>query len=282
MFFNLPQSGMYNLKAKLLRRCNFGRNNFFYFRVKRDIINYKNLFLYSSLNIDNYKYLPILRNKKKCLNLSQSPSFVSAYKNKPVATTKEYVLNKSNEFEEVKTETSQQENKKINEVEKTVSIISENKKNENKRKEDANDIEQSEEKLQRLLNKRKNKRNILTITEGAVKEIKKIIENHNKENKNSENVLKLFFITKGCNGLTYSLKFVTKNKILKNDEIIYDDEKKILLVIDSSCVLFVINTKLDFYRDELTERFVFMNPNIASVCPCGTSFHFSKNANNME
>ncbi|SOV74027.1 iron-sulfur assembly protein, putative [Plasmodium sp. gorilla clade G3] len=102
--------------------------------------------------------------------------------------------------------------------------------------------------------------------------------NNDDSNKNckNKNILKLFFITKGCNGLTHSFNFIAKTDIHKEDEIIYDDQNNILLVIDKNCILYVINTTLDYYKDDLTEKFIFKNPNITSICPCGTSFHFSK------
>ncbi|CAA9987826.1 iron-sulfur assembly protein, putative [Plasmodium knowlesi strain H] len=136
-----------------------------------------------------------------------------------------------------------------------------------------------EVKLERLLKKRQGiKRDIVTITEKARDEIKKLIkEYHSKEDKDTNYVLKLFYIIKGCNGLTHSFNFVHRNELHVNDELIFEDEsrKNILLAIDSKCVLYVINTTLDYYRDDLTERFIFTNPNVTSVCPCGTSFHFN-------
>lgn len=150
--------------------------------------------------------------------------------------------------------------------------------------------EDEEDKLKILLNKRiekkRKKKNIIEITKEAKEEIKKRILNfHQEQEKNKDHVLKLFFITKGCNGLTHALKFVHKNTIDKDDEIIYDDNednkatthsRNILLVVDSKCVLYVINTVLDYFKDDLSEKFIFTNPNITSICPCGTSFHFSK------
>lgn len=140
------------------------------------------------------------------------------------------------------------------------------------------DKSDNELKLEKLLKKRNIKKDIIKITEKAKYEIKKIIETNNKQNKNNNYVLKLYFIAKGCNGLTHSFNFINKNDIKENDEIIYDNDniekKNILLVIDSNCIIYVINTILDYYKDDLTENFIFTNPNITSICPCGTSFHF--------
>ncbi|GAB66112.1 HesB-like domain containing protein, partial [Plasmodium cynomolgi strain B] len=135
-------------------------------------------------------------------------------------------------------------------------------------------------KLERLLKKRQGiKKDIVTITEKAKEEIKKLVKEYrSKKDEDKNYVLKLFYIIKGCNGLTHSFNFVHRNELHANDELIFEDDcrKNILLAIDSKCILYVINTTLDYYRDDLTERFIFTNPNVTSVCPCGTSFHFNR------
>ncbi|GAW80599.1 iron-sulfur assembly protein [Plasmodium gonderi] len=140
--------------------------------------------------------------------------------------------------------------------------------------------EDEEAKLEKLLKKRQSiKKDIVTITEKAKDEIKKLVkEYHKKQNNNTNYILKLFYIIKGCNGLTHSFNFVHQNDLHVNDEIIYENKnrEKILLAIDSKCILYVINTTLDYYKDDLTEKFIFINPNVTSVCPCGTSFHFNR------
>ncbi|VWU50840.1 iron-sulfur assembly protein, putative [Hepatocystis sp. ex Piliocolobus tephrosceles] len=236
------------------------------------INNRKNEFL---INVFNYKKRFSTRLEKKEILIN------SEKKNK----NGEYVLNELNEFVFVGHSATKQEGgssyhsdprhvivaKQDDEV-----VGAEVGKNTVDGKHNSNDNE--ELKLEKLLKKRNIKKDILTITEEAKTEIKKIIENNQKENKNNSHVLKLFFITKGCNGLTHSFNFIKKNDIQKNDEIIYDyDSKKqkyIFLVIDSKCILYVINTTLDHYKDDLTEKFIFKNPNVTSICPCGTSFHF--------
>ncbi|SCO66894.1 iron-sulfur assembly protein, putative [Plasmodium vivax] len=137
-----------------------------------------------------------------------------------------------------------------------------------------------EAKLERLLKKRQGiKKDIVTITEKARDEIKQLVKEYRSKKDGDPNyILKLFYIIKGCNGLTHSFNFVHKNELHANDELIFEDDgrENILLAIDSKCILYVINTTLDYYRDDLTERFIFTNPNVTSVCPCGTSFHFNR------
>ncbi|ANQ07878.1 HesB family member [Plasmodium coatneyi] len=179
---------------------------------------------------------------------------------------KEYLLNELNEFVSL--------DRRGEESGGTVKSSTQSEKNSNAGGHD------EEVKLERLLKKRQGKKkDIVTITEKAKDEIKKLIkEYHSKEDKDTKNyVLKLFYIIKGCNGLTHSFNFVHRSELHANDELIFEDDcrEKILLAIDSKCVLYVINTTLDYYRDDLTERFIFTNPNVTSVCPCGTSFHFN-------
>ncbi|ETW38627.1 hypothetical protein PFTANZ_00674 [Plasmodium falciparum Tanzania (2000708)] len=235
------------------------------------------------------------------------------FNNKKYIKRKEYILNDLNEFisiiphPEINNEITNNSNQKKNKDNKQ-NVLSTNQQiitNYNlNHKENVtsnlnfNNKEEDEKKLDKLLKKRNiKKRDIVTITEEAKEELKKIISINKKENNNNynnmnticsdnhndmnticndKNILKLFFITKGCNGLTHSFNFISKKDIHKEDEIIYDDQNNILLVIDKNCILYVINTTLDYYKDDLTEKFIFKNPNITSICPCGTSFHFSK------
>ncbi|CDU19358.1 hypothetical protein YYC_00797 [Plasmodium yoelii 17X] len=288
---------------------NFNVKNFLHHNIKIKHCNvYKNEKQYYSINRENIhsgKYPHLLLNKKKNIyingnlkNLQYQKHFsfdVGIDKNKIVKPLKnehvkirEYILNNFNEFIPAGIE----QNKQFQNSEKDYTDDKElpNKTDENNKKKKKidemknnnelcnEDKSDNELKLEKLLKKRNIKKDIIKITEKAKYEIKKIIETNNKQNKNNNYVLKLYFIAKGCNGLTHSFNFINKNDIKENDEIIYDNDniekKNILLVIDSNCIIYVINTILDYYKDDLTENFIFTNPNITSICPCGTSFHF--------
>ncbi|SBS84577.1 iron-sulfur assembly protein, putative [Plasmodium malariae] len=240
----------------------------------------------SNVNVNSNKN-EIFENlqKKKIVNEEKSKNKFFTTNGKHVKNM-EYILNEFNEFVSIDQYEKRREKQNTMKCMEGGTKKSEAKReeknkeklNHKKDKTNVSEEEDDESKLDKLLKKRNVKKDIVTITDKAKYEIKKIIEDNNKENKNENYVLKLFFITKGCNGLTHSFNFINKDDIHKNDEIIYDDTKKknILLVIDSNCILYVINTTLDYYKDDLTEKFIFTNPNITSVCPCGTSFHFSK------
>ncbi|VEV57769.1 iron-sulfur assembly protein, putative [Plasmodium vinckei vinckei] len=291
---------------------NFNVNNFLRHNIKTKHCNvYKNEKQYYSIYIENiknnhsgkYTYLP-LNHKKNIYNISRNLKNLQYQKHfsfdsgidkngivKPFenghAKIREYMLNNSNEFVPSGIEKDKQfqnskkyymDNKEIsNKTDEDNKKIDKEVKNNNKLC--SKDENESEIKLEQLLKKRNIKKDIIKITEKAKYEIKRIIEMNNKQNKNNNYVLKLYFIAKGCNGLTHSFNFINKNDIKENDKIIYDNDnntekKNILLVIDSNCILYVINTILDYYKDDLTENFIFTNPNITSICPCGTSFHF--------
>lgn len=107
--------------------------------------------------------------------------------------------------------------------------------------------------------------NEISITEKAVKEVKKIME----ENNIPEDVgLRVGVKGGGCSGLTYSLNFDAETK--EGDmEII---ESGIKLIIDGKSLFYLMGTQLD-YTDGLNGKgFVFNNPNATKTCGCGESF----------
>ncbi|KYO02718.1 iron-sulfur assembly protein, putative [Plasmodium reichenowi] len=350
MFNNFSNMYMCTLAEKL---CKFKKNKFNNIHRNSNLYRYNNLYnitlwklhFIQTISNNNFnseiikKYGDVINKIKFIHTEKRNKQERFMFNNKKYIKRKEYILNDLNEFisiipnPEINNEISNNSNQKKNEDNKQ-NILSTNqqiitKYNLNHKENvtsnlNFNNKEEDEKKLDKLLKKRNvKKRDIVTITEEAREELKKIIsinkmknnnnyndmnnticndnhndmnnticndnhndmnnticnDNHNDMNNtiyNDKNILKLFFITKGCNGLTHSFNFISKKDIHKEDEIIYDDQNNILLVIDKNCILYVINTTLDYYKDDLTEKFIFKNPNITSICPCGTSFHFSK------
>lgn len=74
------------------------------------------------------------------------------------------------------------------------------------------------------------------------------------------------------------------DKISKDDEIIkqdgisspFDVQPKfyvgVSVLIDKGAVFSLLGSTMDFVEDELSEKFVFNNPNIKGSCGCGESF----------
>ena len=105
----------------------------------------------------------------------------------------------------------------------------------------------------------------VNITDKAVKEIKKIME----ENKIPEGYgLRVGVKGGGCSGLTYTLGFDAEERT--GDNILEKDGIKIFIDMKSS--LYLSGTEID-YTDGLTGKgFIFNNPNAVKTCGCGSSF----------
>ncbi|MGO2958538.1 MAG: HesB/IscA family protein [Acetobacter sp.] len=81
--------------------------------------------------------------------------------------------------------------------------------------------------------------------------------------------LRIAVTTKGCSGKAYDMQFVEAASV--GDEIVKD--KGLTLFVDSKAVLFLIGSEMDFQQTDLSEGFVFINPNEKGRCGCGESFH---------
>ena len=107
--------------------------------------------------------------------------------------------------------------------------------------------------------------NILTVTEQASLQLKKIIDSAPKGT-----IGILVGIDKsGCNGYSYKLDFAKKNEV-ENIEFIQKDNVKVF--IDPKATMFLLGSEMDYSTDKLSSRFTFKNPNEKSTCGCGESF----------
>lgn len=105
---------------------------------------------------------------------------------------------------------------------------------------------------------------MITVTEKAAKEIKRIID----QERDHELKLRMGVQGGGCSGLSY---FLTLEKnTTPADRVIPMDGFD--LVVDSKSYMYLDGTELDF-TDGLSGRgFVFNNPNAVRTCGCGSSF----------
>jgi iron-sulfur cluster assembly protein len=71
----------------------------------------------------------------------------------------------------------------------------------------------------------------------------------------------------GCAGMSYTMDYAESQGPL--DEMIED--KGVRILIDPKAVMFLIGTEMDFRREKLAEKFVFVNPNQTEACGCGES-----------
>ena len=107
--------------------------------------------------------------------------------------------------------------------------------------------------------------NILTVTDQASTQLKKIIETAP-----SNTIGIVVGIDKsGCSGYSYKLDFAKKNEV-ENLECVQKDNVKIF--IEPKATMFLLGSEMDYSTDKLSSRFVFKNPNEKSTCGCGESF----------
>jgi iron-sulfur cluster assembly protein len=71
----------------------------------------------------------------------------------------------------------------------------------------------------------------------------------------------------GCAGMSYTMDYAEAPKPL--EEVVED--KGVKVFIDPKAILFLIGTEVDFVREKLGARFVFINPNQTAACGCGES-----------
>ena len=105
---------------------------------------------------------------------------------------------------------------------------------------------------------------MITLTENAVKQIKKFREEENKP----EGGLRVAVVGGGCSGLSYKLDF--QNEPLPTDKVFEQDGVKIF--VDPKSFLYLKGLTLDYSGGLNGTGFTFRNPNASKSCGCGTSF----------
>ncbi|MCP9455526.1 MAG: iron-sulfur cluster assembly accessory protein [Nitrospira sp.] len=105
---------------------------------------------------------------------------------------------------------------------------------------------------------------ILTVTEAALKEIKRLMNVQGIETGG----LRLGVRGGGCSGLSYTINF--DEKIGPYDHVLEFDGVKV--IIDAKSAIYLHGTTLDYHKDLMSGAFKFLNPNAAKTCGCGESF----------
>lgn len=102
------------------------------------------------------------------------------------------------------------------------------------------------------------------LTDGAVKQLKRIVEENNIPEGHG---LRVGVKGGGCSGFTYILGFDTKEA---NDQEF--ESNGIRVFMNKTHGIYLIGMEIDF-QDGLNNRgFTFNNPNATDSCGCGTSF----------
>ena len=105
---------------------------------------------------------------------------------------------------------------------------------------------------------------IIKLSDNAALRIREIMSNAENESLGVRVSVK----TGGCAGMSYVMEYT--KEVNSSDEVIED--KGVKVFIDSSAVMYLLCTEMDFKKEELSSSFVFNNPNETERCGCGESF----------
>ena len=103
----------------------------------------------------------------------------------------------------------------------------------------------------------------VTLTESAIKEIKRIMHNDT----NSGKLLRIGVKGGGCSGMSYLLGF--ENKTDKDE--IYEIED-ISCIINPAHLIYLSDMEINWESGLNARGFTFNNPNANTTCGCGSSF----------
>ncbi|RUM46402.1 MAG: iron-sulfur cluster insertion protein ErpA [Hydrogenothermus sp.] len=106
--------------------------------------------------------------------------------------------------------------------------------------------------------------NIVTVTETAVAEIKKIAQEQGIENP----ILRIRVVPGGCSGFQYAMGF--DEEVGENDAVTEVDGVKV--VIDEFSAPYMKGAVIDYVTDFMGGGFTIKNPNATGSCGCGSSF----------
>ena len=105
---------------------------------------------------------------------------------------------------------------------------------------------------------------IIKLSDNAASRIKEIMASAEKEALGVRVTVK----SGGCAGMSYVMEYL--KEVNPNDEVIED--KGVKVFVDSSAVMYLLGTEMDYKKEELSSSFVFNNPNETERCGCGESF----------
>lgn len=104
----------------------------------------------------------------------------------------------------------------------------------------------------------------LNLTEGAVKQLRSIIQDQNIP---AQYGLRVGVKGGGCSGFSYLLGF---DEPKENDEVLTISGMRVLM--QKSHAIYLLGMEIDFLEGLNNRGFSFSNPNAKETCGCGTSF----------
>jgi iron-sulfur cluster assembly protein len=105
---------------------------------------------------------------------------------------------------------------------------------------------------------------MITLTENAVKEVKRLIEVQDQKDLG----LRVGVKGGGCSGMSYTLNF--EPGVREHDQVLEVEGVKV--VVDSKSLLYLEGTTLDYVSGLNGSGFKFNNPTASRSCGCGSSF----------
>lgn len=106
---------------------------------------------------------------------------------------------------------------------------------------------------------------MISISERAVKEVKRIVADQNLP---EGTVLRVGVKGGGCSGFSYTLGF--DDQLAETDQVF--EREGIKVACDPKSFLYLSGTELDFEESLMGRGFKFGNPNASKTCGCGESF----------
>ena len=104
----------------------------------------------------------------------------------------------------------------------------------------------------------------ITLTEGAVKQLKRIFE---EQTIPADHGLRIGVKGGGCSGFSYVLGF---DKKTESDDVFEVSGLKVFM--QKAHAIYLLGMEIDWVEGLNNRGFSFNNPNASSTCGCGTSF----------
>ena len=104
----------------------------------------------------------------------------------------------------------------------------------------------------------------LTLTDGAVKELRKIMK---AQNITEDHGLRIGVKGGGCSGFSYSMGFDVKKE---KDQVYTINGIKVFM--EKTHGIYLLGMEIDWVEGLNNRGFSFNNPNATDTCGCGTSF----------
>jgi len=106
---------------------------------------------------------------------------------------------------------------------------------------------------------------ILTFTDKAIQYLLSMLQK--KTNKCG---VRIAVKKAGCSGLKYVLDYVED---INSDDEILNIESNLIIYVDKAAVPYIFGSTVDYVKDGLNGKIIFINPNESSSCGCGESFY---------